>query len=468
MTHSAVADLLEVQEAPHLDPRTRALLTDPVVPLILRLAWPNLLVMMLQASTGLIETYWVGRLGPDALAGMALVFPPFMLMQMLSVGAMGGGISSAVARALGSGRRQDADRVAFHGVVLLGFIGLVFSVLALAYGRPFYAMLGAEGGVLEAAVTYSNVVFAGNILLWVMNALASALRGTGDMLVPAAVVCLGVVLIIPLSPLLIYGYGPLPGFGVAGGGLAIVAFNAAGCAYLAWHVFSGRGLLRPRLGRLELRLFGEILKVGALASLTAVQTNVIFVVVTAVVGGLAGEQAFAGYGTGARLEYLLIPLAFGFGAPLVPLVGTNVGAGRDDRAKRIAFAGAFLAFVAAETVGLLGAAFSAEWLGIFGSDPVMIAEGSSYLRIVGPTFGFFGFGMALYFASQGAGRLAWPLAVTVLRTTIAVGGAVAVGWAGGPLWAVFAAVAIGIIVYGLSMAMVTVRTDWTASSLAKR
>jgi Na+-driven multidrug efflux pump len=197
------------------------------------MAWPNLVVMLLQAATGLIETYWVGRLGSDALAGMALVFPPFMLLQMLSVGAMGGGVSSAVARALGSGRRDDADRVAFHGVVLLGAIGALFSVLALAFGRPFYAMLGAEGGALEAAVAYSNVVFAGNVLLWVMNALASALRGTGDMLVPAGVVCFGVVLIIPLSPLLIFGWGPLPGLGIAGGAIALLAYYAIGTLALA-------------------------------------------------------------------------------------------------------------------------------------------------------------------------------------------------------------------------------------------
>lgn len=149
---------------------------------------------------------------------------------------MGGGISSAVARALGAGRRADADRVLFHGTILLGGIGLAFSVLALAFGRPFYAMLGARGGALDAAVTYSNVVFAGNVLLWVMNALASALRGTGDMRVPAAIAGLGVLLIVPLSPLLIYGYGPVPALGVAGGGLAIVVLNAVGCAYLAWHI----------------------------------------------------------------------------------------------------------------------------------------------------------------------------------------------------------------------------------------
>lgn len=463
MTDAAVSAGLASPAPPQIDGRTRSLLSDPVVPLILRLAWPNLVVMLLQASTGLVETYWVGRLGPDALAGMALVFPVFMLMQMLSIGSMGGGISSAVARALGAGRLADADRVLFHGTVLLGGIGLAFSVLALAFGRPFYAMLGARDGALDAAVTYSNVIFAGNILLWVMNALASALRGTGDMRVPAAIAGLGVLLIVPLSPLLIYGYGPVPAMGVAGGGLAIVVFNAVGCAYLAWHILSGRSLLSLRAGRLEWRLFADILRVGALSSLTAIQTNVIFIVITSIVGRLAGEGALAGYGTAARLEYLLIPLTFGFGAPLVPLVGTNVGAGQIERAKRIAFTGAAMAFAAAEIVGLLGAAFPSQWLGLFGSDPQMIATGSHYLAIVGPTFGFFGLGMGLYFAGQGAGRLAGPLAVTVLRTAIALGGAFLVLRMGGTPSLVFAAIAAGIVVYGLAMAAVTIRSDWRSS-----
>ncbi|QZO02418.1 MATE family efflux transporter [Chenggangzhangella methanolivorans] len=432
------------------------------------MAWPNLVVMLLQASTGLIETYWVGRLGSDALAGMALVFPPFMLMQMLSVGAMGGGVSSAIARALGAGRRDDADRLAFHGVVLLGAIGLVFSVLMLAFGRPFYRLLGADGGALEAALAYSNVVFAGNVLLWVMNALASAMRGTGDMVVPALVTCFGVALLIPLSPLLIYGYGPLPGFGVAGAGMAIVAFNALGCAYLAWRLASGRAVVRPTRVPIETRFFADIFKVGALASLTSIQTNLIFIVVTALSGKIAGAPALAGYGVGARLEYLLIPLSFGFGAPLVSLVGTHVGAGEIERAKRIAFTGAVFAFAAAETIGLAAAAFPAAWLGIFGSDPAMIEAGSAYLRIAGPAYGFFAFGMALYFASQGAGRLGKPLAVTVVRTAIAIGGAALAAHMGAPLWTMFAAVTLAILVYGSAMGWVTWRADWSRAAAASR
>src|SRR5882757_1628143 len=126
--------------------RTKLLLHGPIVPTILRLAWPNVLVMLAQASTGLIETWWVSHLGTDALAGMALVFPPVMLMQMLSAGAMGGGISSAVARALGAGRRDEADALVVHALVISVALGIFFSVVTLAFERPIYRALGGEGG----------------------------------------------------------------------------------------------------------------------------------------------------------------------------------------------------------------------------------------------------------------------------------------------------------------------------------
>ncbi|MDB5512446.1 MAG: family efflux transporter, partial [Enterovirga sp.] len=305
------------EPAPTLDPRTRALLDGPILPTLLRLAWPNILVMLAQASTGLIETYWVGKLGTDALAGMALVFPGVMLMQMLSAGALGGGISSAVARALGGGRRADADALLLHAVVINGLIGAAFSVGVLLFGRLLYGALGGEGASLEAALAYSNVVFAANVLTFVMNALASVLRGTGNMLVPALVVCGGVVLLVPLSPVLIFGWGPLPGFGVAGGGLALVAFNVGGLLVLGWYMLSGRSVVRPRWTRLRWPLTRDILRIGAVAAISSVQTNLVIGGATALVGLYAGSAALAGFGTAARLEYLLIPLIFGVGAPLV-------------------------------------------------------------------------------------------------------------------------------------------------------
>src|ERR1700733_9084919 len=244
-THAdATAGLSQPQPAPVMSPRTHKLLYSPILPTLLRMAWPNVLVMLAQASTGLIETWWVSHLGNDALTGMALVFPGFMMMQMISGGAMGGGISSAIARALGSGRRHDDDALVLHAMLINGALGLFFSTLMLIFGRPLYAAMGGRGGSLEAAMLYSNVVFAGNILVWLMNGLASVVRGTGNMLFPSMVVCIGVTLLIPLSPLFIFGFGPMPGLGVAGGGVAVVATTAMMAAILAWYILSGAYLAR--------------------------------------------------------------------------------------------------------------------------------------------------------------------------------------------------------------------------------
>jgi putative MATE family efflux protein len=444
-----------------LSPRTRMLLEGPIARTLLRLAWPNVLVMLAQASTGLIETWWISRLGTDALAGMALVFPGVMLMQMVSGGAMGGGISSAVARALGGGRREEADALVLHALVINGVLGALFSALLLLFGPSLYRALGGEGASLDAALSYSNVVFAGCVLLWVMNALASVIRGTGNMLVPALVTCGGVVLLIPLSPCLIFGIGPFPALGVAGGGAALLLYYAGGIAVLAWYIASGRNLAGFRLVRLRWPLFRSILSVGAVAALTSLQTNLTVALTTALVGRGGGPDAVAGYGTGARLEYLLVPLVFGFGAPLVALVGTNIGAGQTRRALRVAFVGGAIAFAVTEAIGLAAAIWPAAWLGLFGADPRMLATGSAYLRSVGPAYGFFGLGLALYFASQGAGRLLWPACAGLLRMIVAVGG----GWLmlrlTGSLGWMFAALALGLGLYGVIMAVSIASGAWS-------
>src|SRR5437016_9130312 len=189
------------------DPRTRLLLEAPIGTTLLKLATPNVVVMFVQASVGLIETYFVGWLGTDALAGVALVFPLVMLMQMMSAGAMGGGISSAVARALGGGRRADADALTLHALAIAGVFGLVFTLAVLGGGRWLYAAMGGQGPSLAAALTYSNIAFSGAILIWVFNSLVNVIRGTGNMAIPAAVTSVGAAALFPLSACRLFVWG---------------------------------------------------------------------------------------------------------------------------------------------------------------------------------------------------------------------------------------------------------------------
>ncbi len=456
--------------APALNPRTRMLLEGAIVPTLLRLAWPNILIMLLQAATGLIETWWVARLGTDALTGMALVFPVFMMMQMLSAGAMGGGISSAIARSLGAGRKDGANALVMHAILINLGLGAMFAALVIGFGPSLYTAMGGEGASLRAALIYSDVVFAGMPVVWLMNAFASVIRGTGNMMLPSLAISIGVVLLVPLSPLLIYGIGPIPGLGMAGAGVAVVATTALTALILGWYLVAGRAVVRPVRTRLHWRYFADILRVGAVGSVSTLQTTLTVMLTTALVGAAAGPDAIAGYGTGGRLEYLLVPLVFGLGAPLVALVGTNIGAGNQPRALRIALTGGAIAFILTEAIGIAAALWPEAWLGLFGNDPRMLETGAAYLRLVGPTYGFFGLGLSLYFASQGAGRLLWPLVAGGLRLAVAVGG----GWLAlmvfGTLDWVFAALALALVLYGTMLATAIWSGVWfrTVSAQALR
>ena len=443
------------------DPRTRLLLEGSIVGTLLRLAAPNILVMFVQAAVGLIETYFIAKLGTDALAGVALVFPVLMLMQMMSAGAMGGGISSAIARALGGGRRADADALVLHALAVAIVFGLLFMLTLLGGGGWLYRAMGGSGASLTAALTYSNVVFSGAILIWVFNSLANVIRGTGNMVVPAVTTSVGAALLIPLSPCLIFGWGPFPRLGIAGGAVAVIVYYAVGSVFLAAYLRGGRSIVRLSFADARFRwpLFRDILRVGAIAALITIQTNLTIAIATGLVGRF-GAAAIAGYGTGSRLEYLLVPLVFGLGGPLVAMVGTNIAAGQRGRALRAAWIGAGIAVGLTEIIGVGAAALPHAWLSLFDTDPAMLDAGSRYLRLVGPFYGLFGLGLALYFASVGAGRLLWPLIANMTRLLIAaIGGWLALRWSGDVTY-VFVALSAALVAFGLINAGAVARGAW--------
>ena len=442
--------------------RRLRLLSGPIVPVMLGLAAPTVVVLVVQTLVGVAETYFVSFLGTDALAGAALVFPVLMLMQMMSNGGIGGGVAASVARAIGAGRKSDAEALVLHALVLAIGFGLVFTAGELLFGGALYRALGAQGGALAAALAYGNVVFTGAVLVWIVSLLAAVLRGSGTVVVPAAVTLAGVVVLVPLSPALIFGWGPFPRLGMAGAGVAVVVYYFFAAVALIAYLRSGRGALRltfdPR--RLSWRLFADVLSVGGLSALGTVQANLTVVLVTGAVGRF-GAGAIAGYGIASRLDYILIPLLFGLGTGVVTLVGINVGAGQVARARRIAWTGGLIGAGFTEAIGLAAASAPRAWLGLFSDDPAVLATGAHYLHIVAPTYGLFGLGLLLYFAGQGAGRVLWPvLAGTARLIVAALGGWLVVSSLAGGLGGLFTAVALASIVYGIWGAGALRLTRW--------
>jgi MATE family, multidrug efflux pump len=431
--------------------KTQALLSAPIVPTLARLSAPGVLLVLFQSLVSVGDTYFVGRLGTEPLAGLALVFPLLMLLQMTSAGAMGGGVSSAIARALGSGNPAGARKLVVHALVIAVGMGAAFTLLVLLFGAPLYRLLGGQDETLANAVRYSHIVFGGAIAVWLANTLSSVLRGTGNMLTPALTLIGAALVHLPLSGFL------TARIGIAGAAIAYVSTFSIATLVMAAVVFRAKSALRPHKEDwgLERARFAEILRVGAISMFSALQTVLTAVIITGFVGRY-GTAALAGYGVGLRLELLQIPLVFAVGQALVVLVGTHVGAGRPERAKRIAWVGAGFAASISFAIGVAVAVFPLAWVGLFSSDAAVLESGARYLRTVGPFYALLATGIALYFASQGAGRVARPvLAGTVRLALVIAGGFVAVSLQG-----VFIVIAAAMIAFGALTAWFVATARW--------
>jgi putative MATE family efflux protein len=451
-----VTDIQNLKDGPALRVLPNApvgVLDGPITSTLLRLALPTVIVLVVQTFVGIMETYFISFLGTEALAGVTLVFPVLMLMQMMANGGIGGGVSSAVARALGANRQDDADALVWHSIVLATVLGAVLSVIAILFGPVLYRSMGGTGATLKAALTYSGIVFAGSVPIWITALLSASLRGAGNVNVPALVIITGAVLLFALSPALIFGWGPFPKLGIAGGGAAVLIYYIVAAVVLSLYFRSRGSPLRLRIVPLQRRLFADILGVGLPSAVGTVQVNLTVTFVTAAVGHF-GADAIAGFGIASRLDYVQIPIIFGLGTAIVTMVGINIGANQIERARRVTWVGAAIAFGITQIIGIVAALFPATWMGLFTTDPHVQEMGFLYLRTVAPAYGAVGLGLALYFASQGAKRVRLPvLAGTVRMIVAAFVGWASVIWFGANLHFLFQIVAVAAIAYGVLTAI---------------
>ncbi|MGE0045366.1 MAG: MATE family efflux transporter [Hyphomonadaceae bacterium] len=451
-----------LRSAARLTPQER-LRSGPILQTLLALSAPNLIALCSATIITIAETAYVGRLGVASLAGVALVFPVIMLMQMMSAGAMGGGISGAIARALGAGDTPRAEALALCAALIGLIAGSAFALIVWVAGPSIFYLLGGRGEALTQAIAYSNVAAIGILAIWLTNTMASVARGTGNMAAPAALTLAAGLMQITIGGALGLGFGPLPRLGMAG-----VAFGqVAGFSTAALLLFF---LLRAKTARVRLPLdltrasgarFWDILRVGIPAALSPIQSVATILIITAIIARF-GQEALAGYGIGARLEFLLIPIAFSVGVACVPMVGTAIGAGDVARARAVAWTAGGLAMGALALIGGIAIATPDLWGRIFVRDEAVLAVTRDYLRIAGLGFPFFGLGLCLYFASQGAGKILGPLLAQTARLAVVILG----GWmlveADAPLWALFALIAFAMMVMGLSTAAFVRFTPWSA------
>ena len=433
-----------------MDNRTQEFLTQPVMPLLIRMSAPNTVAFFIQSIVVLTEVWFISKLGTNSLAAVALAFPLLMITQTMSGGALGGAITSAIARSMGANDIDKAERLIWHSVVISLGGAFTFLLFFLLFGEQLLFLLGGRGDILEESYTYCSYLFLGGLILWLSGSMSAVLRGMGNMRFPATLMICTSFLQVFLSGGFILGWYGFPQIGVPGAAIAtlISAFVMVIIIFLKLKSKSIPVKLRLKQLILSKDLFNNIFEVAIPASVSPLLTVGTILVLTGLVGTF-GTEALAGYGIGSRVEFLMIPLIFGIGTAMTSIVGANIGAKNIIRAETVGIYGGTSAGVVSIFIGLTLALFPDAWIQFFTDDMKAFEVTKLYIQIVGPFYIFQGIGLSLYFASQGANAMKWPTIATIARFLIAsIGGGISVHWLGFGIGSIFISSAIAMMIFG--------------------
>ncbi len=437
-----------------MHPHEKALLSDPLWPLLLRMSAPNTMAFFIQVVVVLTEVWFISQLGTTELAAVALAFPIIMLTQQMAYGALGGAVASAIARSLGGADTASAERLLWHSLAIALCAGVVFLLVFLGLGKALLVAMGGHGLVLVEAMSYCVTFLSGAILIWLSGTLSAALRGMGSMRFSAMTMIMGSAIQVTLAGGLILGWFGLPKLGLVGAPLSVIA-NGAFVSLVSFIKLShSSARVQFKLSQLLFKkaLFKDIFNV-ALPAFVAPVFNVGTIILLTGLVGQFGDAALAGYGLGARIEFLMIPLIFSVGTAMSTLVGIHVGAEKIARAESIGWLGACVTGLGSGMIGLTLVLTSHHWITLFTTDSATYLVAKQYIEIVGLCFAFQGVGLSLYLASQGANAMKWPVIATILRFVVAiVGGWAAVNYFSSGLLGVFYSSAVAMILYGLIIA----------------
>ena len=449
-----------------MDNRTQEFLTQPVMPLLIRMSAPNTVAFFIQSIVVLTEVWFISKLGTNSLAAVALAFPLLMITQTMSGGALGGAITSAIARSMGANDIDKAERLIWHSVVISLGGAFTFLLLFLLFGEQLLFLLGGRGDILKESYTYCSYLFLGGLILWLSGSMSAILRGMGNMRFPATLMVCTSFLQVFLSGGFILGWYGFPQIGVPGAAIATLISASVMVIIIFLKLMSKSIPVKLRLKQLILSrdLFNNIFEVAIPASVSPLLTVGTILVLTGLVGTF-GTEALAGYGIGSRVEFLMIPLIFGIGTAMTSIVGANIGAKNIIRAETVGIYGGTSAGVVSIFIGLLLALFPDAWIQFFTDDVKAFEVTKLYIQIVGPFYIFQGIGLSLYFASQGANAMKWPTIATIVRFLIAsIGGGISVHWLGSGVGSVFIASAIAMMVFGTMIFVSIKKGAWRVNT----
>jgi len=379
-----------------------------------RLAMPMLIGAVLNNLQSIINLFWVGHLGPHAMAAVAVGGTILMLLFPMLMG-LSTGTVALVSRAIGAGQREGAAAAAGQSLLLAFVIGILTSIVGWYYSDALAHLLGVEASVLPDASAYLRINLIGNFTLYLQIIGAAALQGAGDARTPMWAGIIENILNIVLDPFLIYGLGPFPMLGVAGAAIASVLSQTVAALIVVNALFQGHTHVSVawRDCRPNLSLAWRILKIGLPGSGQLLTRSLMGAVLMRVVAS-CGTAAVAAYGTGLRIHMIVLMPAFALGGAAATLVGQNLGAGKPERARAAAWLATGMDGVFMLAAILVMMTCATPLMQLFNGDPEVVRIGVRYLLITSPFYIFAALGIVLGRGLNGAGDTLAPMVATIL------------------------------------------------------
>ena len=401
----------------------------PFNKIFFKLAVPNVCATFFAASTVIFDLWYIGKIGISELAGVAYIFPIYMLTSMLSNGAFGGAVSGATARAFGSKNITQAECI-FRSAILIAILGaIIMMILFFSFSEKFLIYYKVDKQVSLSAITYGNILLKGIFLIWLFNIIISVTRGSGNTTIPAIswlIVLFFHILFATLNfnfddrnILLTNSVSLLNGMflftSLEWSAISLLSGYLAGIIFiLGFYLFGNHSYSFKFQDIFKLRGFFMLIKSGSLASCQSFMTISLALFCTTIIGNF-GTNWTAGFGIAIRLELLLIPIIFGIGGALIAIVGANVGANKFQRAIHMTWKGTSFSVLIVGVIGLFFSIYPDFWSGFFTSDLQTKVTAKAYLNLVAPFYAFFALGLGLYFVCQAFNTLFWPVVGTFLR-----------------------------------------------------
>jgi putative MATE family efflux protein len=390
------------------------LLEGSILKSLLTLAIPIVLANVLQSAYQLIDAFWVGRLGGAAVAAVSLSFPVMFLMIALGMGlAMAG--STLTAQYRGAGDDSMVSHVAAQTLNMVAALSIVLSVLGYLGAPGLLHLMGVAPEVYDGALGFMRVSFVALLFNFTFFVFQSIMRGVGRPTLPVYIVLVTVILNFALDPLFIFGWGPVPGYGVMGAALATLSTQIL--ATIA-------GMVVLRMGRHGIHVkrrdfipdfayMKRALYLGAPASVEQSARALGLMVLTFLITSF-GTQTLAAYGVGSNILQVVIIPAFGLSMAVSVLAGQNIGAGNAERAAQIGRLGAQLSFAILTGIGVIVFLFAPAFATFFvPHDPGVIAAAAHFLRVMALAWGFMGIQLALTGVLRASGNMMTTMMLTL-------------------------------------------------------